>query len=600
MAFKELLKQRRRSGEGIMSSIAGSAASNIRETADIRNYLFKSGSFLNALFPNVKGYKSVDKTPRLKTSPTSLSVGMDGMSGQKLDDINQNVKITAKNSVVLPKIAMDMNLVKLNIMKLVSAANKPVSRDPDMFFAGAKQRENMYEAQFGKRTTPTPTSTSPEKKDGFLSKIFESLSKDLFGTLIRGGLITGLLYLIGKYFTDNEFKDSVNTMTDNVLKGLFGDEYKQKLQNVIEDVISNVSLAFLGYIAIVKSVGFVMAGLKTGLIALELGLLKASASLGVAGLLGALGPIIALGGVAFGLYKLIKSDKKVTQTMEEAGNNWTPDMSSVTTAEPMTTDEMIGGIQSGGLAGQKDYEQLKKNSQNETQKFLRQQDEALKKQKGSPTPVSGSSGISLLNNVMDKEGITDPNVRNKIMNLAQLESSMNPNARGIVLQSGMHKGDQAHGLLQVMPKTAEQMGFSREDIKDPEKAATAGVRYFMKNYKDLGSLEGAIVAHHAGPGKAREFLRTGAISTTDLGTGMKTSDYLSSVMGSPKFSGSALASSSTQMNDGLRSNAFTPPVVNIASPQTTNVSGGSSGSSIIASPSVVDQDFMKYLAARAM
>jgi hypothetical protein len=98
----------------------------------------------------------------------------------------------------------------------------------------------------------------------------------------------------------------------------------------------------------------------------------------------------------------------------------------------------------------------------------------------TPTPSNKSTsiqtdGLTLLNSIMDREGITDASVRDRIIGVAQIESSMNPNAKGPVLQSGMHKGDQAHGLLQIMPKTAPEVGFSAEDIRDPTKAATASL-----------------------------------------------------------------------------------------------------------------------------
>jgi hypothetical protein len=116
-------------------------------------------------------------------------------------------------------------------------------------------------------------------------------------------------------------------------------------------------------------------------------------------------------------------------------------------------------------------------------------------------------GKRILNSVMSSLGITDPVIRKTIERLAETESSFNPNSRGEVVLSDMHKGDRAHGLLQIMPKTAESMGYSRRDIEDPLIAATAGVEYFMRNLRrHKGDLHAAIVSHHAGPTKAIELL----------------------------------------------------------------------------------------------
>lgn len=148
-----------------------------------------------------------------------------------------------------------------------------------------------------------------------------------------------------------------------------------------------------------------------------------------------------------------------------------------------------------------------------------------------------SSGEALITKLLDEKGIEDKELRNIIFGLAETESSMNPNARGPVIpppepgkKPSIHVGDQAHGLFQIMPKTAEEMGYSRSDIKDPEKAARAGLEYFLKNYKKFGDSGLAVLAHHAGPGKVNEYLKTGKIDTKDLATGLSTNDYYKKVM----------------------------------------------------------------------
>jgi hypothetical protein len=153
MAFKDILKKQRQSGAGITSSLGTAASSSIRESLDIRNYLFTKGSLLNALFPNVKGFKSDAKSPTTKSSPTSLlSLGGTGpsLSDSKLDEINQNTKISAKNSLVLPSMARDMNVMRQNIVKLVKLSGGTPASRADMFFLKAKERESLYENQMGK------------------------------------------------------------------------------------------------------------------------------------------------------------------------------------------------------------------------------------------------------------------------------------------------------------------------------------------------------------------------------------------------------------------------------------------------------------------
>jgi hypothetical protein len=54
---------------------------------------------------------------------------------------------------------------------------------------------------------------------------------------LKGGLIAVILVGIGKYFTDPEFKNSVNNMLDNLGKAVFGAEYWESLK---KDLKSNL------------------------------------------------------------------------------------------------------------------------------------------------------------------------------------------------------------------------------------------------------------------------------------------------------------------------------------------------------------------------
>jgi len=60
--------------------------------------------------------------------------------------------------------------------------------------------------------------------------------------------------------------------------------------------------------------------------------------------------------------------------------------------------------------------------------------------------------------------------------------------------------DGAIGLLQVMPKTARELGFNPKDLWDPYVNALAGGRYLKKQYLRWGNLRLALAAYNAGPG----------------------------------------------------------------------------------------------------
>lgn len=76
--------------------------------------------------------------------------------------------------------------------------------------------------------------------------------------------------------------------------------------------------------------------------------------------------------------------------------------------------------------------------------------------------------------------------------LIQAESSFDPTA---VSPAG------AMGLLQIMPRTAEELGI---DPMDPKQAIEGGARYLSKMLKRFGSEELALAAYNAGPGNVRK------------------------------------------------------------------------------------------------
>ena len=127
---------------------------------------------------------------------------------------------------------------------------------------------------------------------------------------------------------------------------------------------------------------------------------------------------------------------------------------------------------------------------------------------------TGNPGIDLINELLDEKNIQDEKLRHAIIALASVESSFNVNARGPVIDNpkSIHYGKQAHGLFQIMPATAKEMGYSESEIKDPKIAAKAGLEYFLKNYAKFESIDEAIVAHHAGPGKVSEWKKTGELT----------------------------------------------------------------------------------------
>jgi GH24 family phage-related lysozyme (muramidase) len=211
MAFKDLVRQQRQQGSGILSSVGSAAAGSVRESLDIRNALFSSGSFLNTLFPKVKGFKAGNNVGKGKSPSLLSSLGSD-LSSTKLDQIGENTKIAAKNSFVLPAMARDMNVMRQNIVKLVKLQGGTASTKADMFFMKAGEREAAYENRIGavkQSTSPTKTE-APEKKGGILGMIGGMLgAMGFFNTLLKG-LLVAIGAGVALYFASDKFSNFID------------------------------------------------------------------------------------------------------------------------------------------------------------------------------------------------------------------------------------------------------------------------------------------------------------------------------------------------------------------------------------------------------
>ncbi|HAX4446741.1 TPA: lytic transglycosylase domain-containing protein [Escherichia coli] len=82
--------------------------------------------------------------------------------------------------------------------------------------------------------------------------------------------------------------------------------------------------------------------------------------------------------------------------------------------------------------------------------------------------------------------------------LGAKESSYNPAA---VSSAG------AVGLTQVMPGTWRDMGYTDEQMQNPEYQADAGARYLAKMYQQFGNWRDALQAYHDGPGNVMKAKR---------------------------------------------------------------------------------------------
>jgi len=191
VTFTDIVKEQRQQGAGVFSSLGKAAGQRTLERIDPRNYLFKRSGLLTALFPGLKGYQAKGGSSEMKSSGASSSLGQTNLVIDKLDELKVVQQETAKNTLVLPIIARDMNVMRQNILKLVKlSGGKPSSR-ADSFFMSARDRESAYESRFGKKS---PTSVSDKKAEKEKNR---GLLSFLGGTLftVFKGLVSGIFSL---------------------------------------------------------------------------------------------------------------------------------------------------------------------------------------------------------------------------------------------------------------------------------------------------------------------------------------------------------------------------------------------------------------------
>lgn len=139
----EIYRSEKKTGGGLGSSIGKS----LKEKIDPRQMLDQSG-LLVSMFPSLKSFNAT--RGKGVAEKVSSNVG-GGIDNSMLNTLAATSSLTAKNTMSLPMMARDMNLMKLNIFKLVKLQGGSANTGKtDIFFKNAKDRETAYENTIGK------------------------------------------------------------------------------------------------------------------------------------------------------------------------------------------------------------------------------------------------------------------------------------------------------------------------------------------------------------------------------------------------------------------------------------------------------------------
>jgi GH24 family phage-related lysozyme (muramidase) len=227
--------------KGLLSALVSAAGERSKEKTDFRRLLPSSG-ITGAAFGKMFGkpYQYGQKKSSVGNRGSS-SIDREGDSGlskeanEKLTRISSDLRITAKNTIVLPAMARDMNLMRLNIQKMVKLSGGKATKDPDALWKDKKEREKQYKGQLKQNTdkskekTPTPADGGEkEKGGGVLMGLLgmagagvmgiASLITSFFGTIFKVILASGV---IGMFLQDQSTRDGLKDFFVNLLKGFF-------------------------------------------------------------------------------------------------------------------------------------------------------------------------------------------------------------------------------------------------------------------------------------------------------------------------------------------------------------------------------------------
>jgi hypothetical protein len=195
----DIVRSRRSSGQSRTGSLFGSLKDKLAEKFDPRQ-IFNQTGILTSLFPSLKAYKaSTDRRGADSTKPSleQLSVGVQD-AGSNLSIIETNTAIAAKNSMFLPILSRDMNIMRQNLSKFVKVMTSQSETKPDSYFKRSDEMEAEFERKFSRiKTKKTGNLKEPEKEksdggSGFLSKIATILSSLVSGivTIVKSVIVS--------------------------------------------------------------------------------------------------------------------------------------------------------------------------------------------------------------------------------------------------------------------------------------------------------------------------------------------------------------------------------------------------------------------------
>jgi len=242
----QILRAELKSGKGMSDSLLNAFAANMKEQKDWRKVFPKQGVFgqvMRGVFG--QGYRYGAKAQRESA----------GSSGSGLSSVTAGaIRITARNSMFLPSMARDMNIMKQNMQLLVRASGRKAYSRPESGF-------NKTKLGAPKKTAPKAASSAgagggvTDIAGGVMGGIFSTFSfvSSLAGSIVKGlgsvlgtglsiggSLISGAAGLLGSVFS------GIMGVGGGILSGVLGG-----LASIVSGmgIFGIIALAGAGYLA---------------------------------------------------------------------------------------------------------------------------------------------------------------------------------------------------------------------------------------------------------------------------------------------------------------------------------------------------------------
>ncbi len=145
----DLVKRQRRTGASASGALLTAVGQKTLAAIDPRK-IFNQTGLLTALFPSLKAYNPDSQKSKVDTASKELSGSSTPLLEQmvmKLDAVDLTMRLVAKNTMAMPGMSRDMNIMRQNVVKLVKLQGGKASTRADGFFLRAFERERATEAE---------------------------------------------------------------------------------------------------------------------------------------------------------------------------------------------------------------------------------------------------------------------------------------------------------------------------------------------------------------------------------------------------------------------------------------------------------------------